>query len=94
MQGKFLVFDTLLLFLFLVPLLPDIKITRLSDTSVKVEWSFKDDYGSVDFQITYYKKGHPSSARVKNVTATAKDGFVIISELVPAAEYTFQVCYI
>ena len=93
MQGKFLVFDTLLLFLFLVLVLPDIKITRLTDTSVKVQWSFKDDYGSVDFQITYYKKGHPSSARVKNVTTAKKDGFVIIYKLEPDAEYTFQVCY-
>ena len=86
-------FDTLLLFLFLVPVLPDIKIIRLSDTSVKVEWSFKDDYGSVDFQITYYKMGHPSSASVKNVTAKTKYGFVIIYKLEPNAEYTFQVCY-
>ena len=86
-------FDTLLLFLFLVPVPPDIKIIRLTDTSLKVEWSFKDDFGSVDFQITYYKKGDPSSARVKNVTATTKDGFVIIYKLEPAAGYTFQVCY-
>ena len=91
---KSLVFDTLLLFLFLVPVLPDIKIIRLTDTSVKVEWSFRDYYGSVDFQITYYKKGDPSSARVKNVTATKKDDFVIIYKLEPDAEYSFQViCY-
>ena len=87
-------FDVLLLFLFLVPVPPVIKITRLTDTSVKVEWSFKDDFGSVDFQITYYKKGDPSSARVKNVTATTKDGYVIIYKLEPNAEYSFQViCY-
>ena len=87
-------FDTLPLFLFLVPVLPDIKITRLTDTSVKVEWPFKDDYGSVDFQITYYKKGDPSSARIKNIRATKKDGFVIIYKLEPDAEYSFLViCY-
>ena len=86
-------FDALLLFLFLVPVPPVINITRLTGTSMKVEWSFKDDYGPVDFQITYYKKGDPSSARVKNVTAAKKDGFVIIYKLEPDAEYSFQVCY-
>ena len=62
-------------------------------TSVKVEWSFKDDYGSGDFQITYYKKGDPS--RVKNITAKTKDEFVIkyIYKQEADAEYTFQVCY-
>ena len=60
---------------------------------MKVEWLFTDDYGPVDFQITYYKKGDPSSERVKNVTAAKKDGFVIIYKLEPNAEYSFQVCY-
>ena len=66
-----------------------------TDTSVKDEWSFKDDYGSVDFQLTYYKKGDPPSARIKNVTIKTKDGFVIkyIYKQEVYAEYTFQVCY-
>ena len=83
------------MFLFLVPVLPDIKITRLSDTSVKVEWSFKDDYGSVKVWITYYKKrGNLSDIKVKKVTANTTDGFVIIYKLKPDTEYTFQVSYI
>ena len=61
---------------------------------MKVEWSFKDDYGSVgsvDVRITYYKKGDPSDIRIKKVTVNTTDGFVIIHKLEPDAEYTFQV---
>lgn len=79
-------------FFFLVSVLADINITRLTDTSVKVKWSFKDGYGSVDVRITYYKKGDPSDIRVEKVTVNNTDGFVIIHKLEPDAEYTFQVC--
>ena len=86
---------TSVVYYFLIALLvsgqPDVKITRLSSTSARINWSFKDGDQAVDLLLTYYRKDVPSDRKAREVQANTDDGLVIIENLVPDAKYTFKV---
>ena len=70
---------------------PDVKISRLNSTSVKIEWSFQNGDSGVGLVITYCEKGGQSDGKCPTLTADEATRHVIIGGLAPDAVYLFQV---